>query len=92
MANGWTPERQLKQSQMIRSWKPWELSTGAKTAHGKTISSMNALKTGKYTAQSREERQLRHKKVRLLIRVCRGSMRGEYIEEEINELFELFHI
>jgi hypothetical protein len=36
----------LKQSEAIRGWKPWERSTGAKTAHGKAISSKNATKTG----------------------------------------------
>ena len=42
----WTLEERLKQSKAIRSWKPWECSTGAKTAHGKAISSKNATKTG----------------------------------------------
>ena len=42
----WTPEEKLKQSEAIRSWKPWECSTGAKTPQGKAISSKNATKTG----------------------------------------------
>jgi hypothetical protein len=42
----WTPEERLKQSKAIRSWKPWECSTGAKTLQGKAISSKNATKTG----------------------------------------------
>jgi hypothetical protein len=42
----WTPEERLKQSKAIRSWKPWESSTGAKTPTGKAISSKNAIKTG----------------------------------------------
>ena len=42
----WTPEERLKQSKAIRSWKPWECSTGAKTLTGKAISSKNATKTG----------------------------------------------
>ena len=45
-ARKWTLEQRLKQSKAIRSWRPWERSTGAKTAHGKTISSKNATKTG----------------------------------------------
>ena len=44
--NGWTPERRKKQSEMIRSWKPWEHSTGAKTDEGKEICKMNAEKHG----------------------------------------------
>jgi hypothetical protein len=42
----WTPEERLKQSKAIRSWKPWERSTGAKSPQGKAISSKNAFKTG----------------------------------------------
>jgi hypothetical protein len=45
-ARKWTPEQRLKQSKAIRSWKPWESSTGAKTDHGKAISSKNATKAG----------------------------------------------
>jgi hypothetical protein len=42
----WTLEERLKQSKAIRSWKPWESSTGARTPQGKAISSKNATKTG----------------------------------------------
>ena len=42
----WTVEQRLRQSEAIRRWKPWEASTGAKTTHGKAISSKNATKTG----------------------------------------------
>jgi hypothetical protein len=44
--NGWTQERRLKQSEAIKSWKPWEKSTGAKTIEGKGKSKMNAYKHG----------------------------------------------
>ena len=55
MANGWTPERRARQSELIRNWKPWELSTGAKTPEGKARSSRNAQKHG----MSRLLRELR---------------------------------
>ena len=45
-ARKWTPEQRLRQSEVIRRWRPWEASTGAKTPHGKAISSKNATKTG----------------------------------------------
>lgn len=45
-ARKWTLEQRLRQSKAIRRWRPWEASTGAKTPHGKTISSKNATKTG----------------------------------------------
>lgn len=44
MANGWTPERKAKQSELIQNWKPWDKSTGAKTIEGKAASSRNAYK------------------------------------------------
>ena len=46
MANGWTPERKARQAQLIKTWRPWEVSTGPKTATGKTIVSRNAWKGG----------------------------------------------
>ena len=45
-ARKWTLEQRLRQSEAIRSWRPWERSTGAKTEQGKAISSKNATKTG----------------------------------------------
>jgi hypothetical protein len=36
MANGWTPERRARQSELILRWKPWEKSTGPKSSDGKT--------------------------------------------------------
>ena len=43
---GWAQEHRLKQSEVIRNWKPWEKSTGAKTSQGKEKSKMNAFKHG----------------------------------------------
>ena len=50
MANGWTPERRMRQSAQIQRWRPWESSTGRKTAVGKTQVSRNAHKAerGRY--------------------------------------------
>ena len=58
MANGWTPERRKKQSELIRAWKPWEKATGAKTMEGKDKSKMNALKHGGRCASVRELHKL----------------------------------
>lgn len=46
MANGWTPERRARQAELIRLWRPWEKSTGPKTAEGKAKISQNAYKGG----------------------------------------------
>ena len=44
MANGWTPERRARQAELIRNWRPWERSTGPRTAEGKLRTSRNADK------------------------------------------------
>jgi hypothetical protein len=44
MTKGWTEERRRKQAEAIRQWKPWEKSTGPKTAEGKAVCSRNAVK------------------------------------------------
>lgn len=46
MGNGWTPERRARQAELIRLWRPWEKSTGPKTAKGKSVVSQNSFKGG----------------------------------------------
>ena len=46
MANGWTPERRARQAELIRTWRPWDRSTGPCTEAGKAIASRNANKAG----------------------------------------------
>ena len=52
--NGWTHERRTKQSAMIRQWRPWEKSTGARTPEGKTRCSRNADKPNSFRRQLKE--------------------------------------
>ena len=42
----WTEERRRKQAERIRQTRPWEKSTGPKTAAGKESSKMNAYTHG----------------------------------------------
>lgn len=53
MANGWTPERQARQSTLIRNWKPWDQSTGPRTAEGKARTALNGFK-GRHRERCRE--------------------------------------
>ena len=46
MANGWTSERRARQAELIRSWRPWEKSTGPRSAEGKARTARNGFKGG----------------------------------------------
>ena len=51
--HGWTPERKAKQAAAIHRWRPWR-KAGVKSAAGKAISKMNALKHGARAAEVRK--------------------------------------
>lgn len=42
-ARQWTQAQRERQAKLIRRWKPWEKSTGARTPEGKAITSKNAV-------------------------------------------------
>jgi len=46
MANGWTSERKARQAELIKTWRPWERSTGPRTEQGKATVARNAWKGG----------------------------------------------
>ena len=54
MANGWTQERRTRQAEQILTWRPWERSTGPRTAAGKARSSRNADKPESFNRRTRE--------------------------------------
>jgi hypothetical protein len=41
-----TPEHRAKRAELIRRWRPWEKSTGPKTAEGKARSARRGFKGG----------------------------------------------
>ena len=48
MGKGWTPERRARQAELIRTWKPWEQSTGPRTDKGKARTARNGFKGGRW--------------------------------------------
>ena len=44
MKNGWSLERKARQAALIKTWRPWEKSTGPRSEAGKSVSSQNGLK------------------------------------------------
>jgi len=70
MANGWTPERRARQAAAIRTWKPWERSSGPVTEAGKVASSQNAYRHGWYDRKTKAYR----KQIFLLLEKCRMAI------------------
>ena len=68
--NHWTPERRARQTQAIRRWRPWEHSTGPRTAEGKARSARNAFKGGHW----RREREF-FQTARQVLREHREALR-----------------
>jgi len=52
-----TPEHRALRAELIRRWKPWEKSTGPRTAEGKAISALRGYKGG-VRQQMRELRRM----------------------------------
>jgi hypothetical protein len=46
MPSAWTAERRAKQAELIRTWKPWQQSTGPITTEGKAVVASNAWRGG----------------------------------------------
>lgn len=61
--SSWTPERRQRQSELIRTWKPWAKSTGPRSAEGRERVSHNAW-TGGHRAQLRELAKLVNAEIR----------------------------
>lgn len=57
MTKAWTPERRAKQRAAIYRWRPWEKSTGPKTADGKAHAARNSFKHGQTSQAARRELQ-----------------------------------
>ena len=70
MATGWTPERRAQQAALIRTWRPWEKSTGPRTDEGKARTARNGDKGGAWRIERDAIRELRQTTNELLRRQC----------------------
>lgn len=74
MANGWTPERRARQAELIRTWRPWEQSTGPRTVEGKARTAHNGDKGGEWKTERDNLRNFKAE-VRELLRQQRELMK-----------------
>lgn len=58
MVRQWTLQERQRQAQLIKTWKPWRLSSGPQTIDGKAVSCQNALKHGLRSAYYLETQKL----------------------------------
>ena len=68
----WTAEERKRQSELIRTWRPWERSTGPKTPAGKIACTLNPLRHGLRSAEFLAEA----KRINKMMRDARGLLRG----------------
>ena len=59
MANGWTPERRARQAELIRTWRPWDQSTGPRTQAGKARTARNGDRGGAWQVERENLRGLK---------------------------------
>jgi hypothetical protein len=59
MANGWTPERRARQAELIRTWRPWQKSTGPRSVEGKAKAARNGDKGGAWKVELADLRALK---------------------------------
>lgn len=64
-ARHWTEEQRQRQREAIQKWKPWEQSTGPRTAEGKAKASRNGDKGGTWA------------EVRVLRKLANELLRGQ---------------
>ena len=62
--NGWTEAHKQRQREAIQRWKPWEQSTGPRTARGKAAAAANSRKHGLFDARSRDLMRCLHELLR----------------------------
>jgi hypothetical protein len=85
----WTPERRAAQSARLRAARIWERSTRPRTAAGKSLSRLNALKSGQHTASRRMARATLslQRKILRKIRITHAQMaRYPHIDHTANRL------
>lgn len=75
MGKGWTLERRARQAELIRTWRPWALSTGPRSIEGKLATSRNAWRGG-HREKLRELARLVNAEVRQARELVDGCTTG----------------
>ena len=65
-----TPEHRKRRAELIRQWKPWEYSTGPKSAEGKAASLQNATFHGMYSREALDDK----KRVNAIIKQAKENL------------------
>lgn len=74
----WTPEERQRQSEIIRQWQPWLLSTGARTPEGKAVSSQNVIVGQRNRQKALEQAMLELNAAQAKIRKLTAKRGGEW--------------
>ena len=80
MGTPWTEERKQRQRAIIQKTKPWEKSTGPKTAEGKARASLNTFKHGL------RSRQVDH--IRRILQLNAAMLKEVEASYATNELYQ----
>lgn len=89
----WTDEARLRQSELVRGWKPWTQSTGPRTEEGKLISSRNRAPSDFFPfngalirSDTRAGKRLIELLTKTVVRFKLGEISNQECWEKLNEL------
>lgn len=89
----WSDEARKRQSELIRSWKPWTRSTGPRTEEGKFVASRNRLPSDFFPfngalirCDTRGGKKLIEALTKTVVSLKLGEISNQECWEKVNEL------
>ena len=89
----WTQESRKRQADLIRSWQPWQKSTGPLTQEGKAVSSRNRAPSDFFPfngalirCDTRAGKKLIEALTKTVVRLKLGQISHQQCWEKVNEL------